>query len=167
MVDIVMHNPQRVGPLFEVLLKRILEMAASPNSAARAASVNALQRTAMALLERNRVEAVTAPDLAGVAGADESLECRVMRAIVDVFRQPHSAADVQFACLDMVHHIIQVRLCLCKEGFLACAALQFKEWSSMLHLMLVSRLCGLQHIVSDGTGSVVAAVCKQGLLVQS
>jgi hypothetical protein len=160
MVDIVMHNPQRVVPLFDVLLKRILEMVASPNSAARAASVNALQRTAMALLERDRVEADTAPDLA-VAGADESLECRVMRAIVDVFRQPHSAADVQFACLDMVHHIIQVSLCLCRQGFLGCAALQFKEWSSMLHLMLVSRLCGLQHIVSDGTGSVVAAVCKQ------
>jgi hypothetical protein len=107
MADIVIHNPRCISRLFDVFLKRILEMTASPSSAARAAAVNALQRTAMALFERSKA-AITE----GSAGPDEAVECCIMRGIEEVFQQPNAPADVQFACLDMVHHLIQVSLTL-------------------------------------------------------
>lgn len=108
---------------------RVFDMLSSPSAALRSAAAATLRRTILSLLskspgpsgpsvaderarksdhEDDEVEETLGWAQDKVGDADEAVECRVLRVVVAAFGRRDAAADVRFACLDIVHSVLQV-----------------------------------------------------------
>jgi hypothetical protein len=139
MADVVICNRPRCSPLWRVFFRRVSEMAASPIAAERAASTLCLKRIILSMLALSGGSQGSAATVAtsesgsggdrevvsGIVGdgegylSDADLEELLLRAVAQIFNARGAFPDTRFACLDIVHHVLQVcilctHLCLFK-----------------------------------------------------